>query len=90
MAHPFEPNWVIAPGETLREVIDQSDLSNSALAEACGHMPIEMLHGILAGDVEITEEIAMSLNTGTGISVQLWLNLERAYRAGLAAGKPRI
>lgn len=89
MTRPFEPDWVIAPGETLREYIDEST-TESALALACGQMPIDMLRGILAGDVAITTEIAQGLFMGTGISVRVWLNMEDAYRAGLAAGKPRL
>lgn len=88
--YEFDPDWVVRPGDTLREFMEENNLPKSALALACGRMPLELLDKVLNGRTEITEKIAEGLEIGTQISAFLWLNLERAYRAGLKAGKTVI
>lgn len=83
----FNPDWVVAPGETLREWRDWAHLPAKAAAKACGRMPVELYLGIEAGAEPITEDIAARLYAGTGIFTKFWLNLEKRYRDGLAAGK---
>lgn len=82
----FDPDWVIRPGETLREWMQENGLRERSAATTCNMWP-SLFVGILDGDVPITEPIAISLERGTSISAFLWLALERYYRAGLAAGK---
>jgi plasmid maintenance system antidote protein VapI len=86
----FDPDWVVAPGETLREWRLDNGLPTSAAATACAQMPLELYAAVEAGDEPITENVALGLEHGTQIPAFLWLNLERAYRAGLAAGKTRV
>jgi hypothetical protein len=83
----FNPGWVVAPGETLREWRLWNHLSVSAAATACGRMPIDFYEGIEAGTQPIDERVADALAHGTQIPTFLWQNLERAFRAGLASGK---
>lgn len=85
-AHPFNPDWVIAPGETLKEWREDNNLPLSAAAKACG-----IDRGIFAkiedGKQRITLHLADRLEYGTQIPARLWMNLERHYREGLKAGK---
>jgi plasmid maintenance system antidote protein VapI len=83
----FDPDWVVAPGETLREWRSENGISAQATATACGHMSLDVFERIESGTQPLTEDIAAGLARGTGIPAYLWLNLERAFRAGLAAGK---
>ena len=83
----FERDWVISPGETLADWIEENGLSVRSTATVCGRMPVERLQRILDGKQRITRKDAAALAHGTGISAQLWLNLERAFRQGLAEGK---
>jgi plasmid maintenance system antidote protein VapI len=87
MAERFNPDWVIRPGETLREWREENRLGVKAAATTCARMPVETYERIEAGKRQITAPIAAMLQQGTGIPARLWLNLECAYRAGLAAGK---
>jgi HTH-type transcriptional regulator / antitoxin HigA len=88
VSFPFDPDWVIAPGETLKEWMEDNRIpSASTMGVMCGRMPTELVEGILAGRTKITEPIAQGLQLGTGIPARLWLNLEGLYRKGLAAGK---
>jgi plasmid maintenance system antidote protein VapI len=83
----FNPDWVIHPGETLREWREENHLAISAAAMACARMPVALYERVEAGSEPISETIASALAHGTGISKTFWLNLERNFRAGLAAGK---
>ncbi len=86
-AFPFDPDWVVEPGATLREWRESNHLSIPAAATACAGMPVALYKRIETGGERITEDIAKGLEWGTRIPASLWLNLERAFRAGLAAGK---
>ncbi len=86
MPEPFDPDWVISPGETLREWIEENGLTPHVTATACGLRPVEV-EGVLRASRKITPRIAAGLQRGTDIPAQLWLNLERAYRNGLTRGK---
>lgn len=86
VAVTFDPDWVVAPGEILREWMEENGLGPRVAAKACDMWP-SLFVGVMDAAVPITEPIAQALGQGTGISASLWLNLERAYRPGLAAGK---
>jgi HTH-type transcriptional regulator / antitoxin HigA len=85
--HPFDPDWVISPGETLRDWIEENGLTVRSTATVCGRMPVEELQRILDGTRRITPTVAAKLAAGTQIPARLWLNLERQFRQGLAEGK---
>lgn len=83
----FDRDWTIAPGETLRDWMEENKLTPRVVATVCGRMPVEMIEAILTGKQKITETIAEALAHGTGIPASLWLNLERTYRADIKAGR---
>lgn len=81
----WQPDYAVAPGETLREWAEEHSQDATTLALACRRMKLETLEGILAGTTEITAVLAGALQAGTGIPARFWLNLERAYRAKVPA-----
>lgn len=83
----FNPDWVIHPGSTLREWREENHLPVAAAATVCGRMPLFLYERVEAGTEPIDDQIAVALAHGTSIPATLWLNLERIFRAGLAAGK---
>lgn len=85
----FDPDWTISPGETLRDWCDENGLSPHVAARACG-LSRETFDGILRGSARIVPGIAEKLQRGTMIPARLWMNLERQYRADLAAGKTDV
>jgi HTH-type transcriptional regulator / antitoxin HigA len=87
LAPSFDPDWVISPGETLAEWMAEQGLSVRVTATVCGRMDPKRLQGIVNGTRRITKADASRLAHGTGIPATLWLNLERAFRQGLAEGK---
>lgn len=86
MTERFDPDWIISPGEILRDWLDENGLTPKPAATACG-LTYDEFSEVLTGDHRIDDYIAEHLAHGTGIPARLWLNLERAYRNGLAAGK---
>lgn len=84
---PFDPDWTVAPGETLREWRQENALTVQAAATRCAWMPRDQYERIEEGLEPITSDIALALAHGTGISARMWMNLERRYRADLKAGK---
>jgi plasmid maintenance system antidote protein VapI len=93
MTVKWDPDWVISPGEILREWMQENGfvlgtrLLLKPVATACGRMDPERLQKILDGKVKLRKDDAQRLWAGTGIPASLWLNLERAFRQGLAKGK---
>lgn len=90
--HPFDPDWTVHPGATLRDWMEENGFVQGdrllirPLATACS-MESEQLQGIVDGKRRIGTVAACKLAAGTGIPARLWLNLERQHRARLAAGK---
>jgi plasmid maintenance system antidote protein VapI len=85
----FDPDWVISPGETLRDWMEEHRFSVRVTATLCG-LEQAIITGVLNATVPLSERTAHRLAAGTGIPAKLWLNLERAYRDGLAAGKTDV
>ena len=90
----FDPDWTIAPGETLREWMDDNGMTVRTLAAgsiAFGPRAVTKVRAAaLIQEVldrkPLTAEHATTLARGTGVPTYFWLNMEHSYRAGLAAG----
>lgn len=82
----FDPDWCVAPGEILTEWMEEHDMTSDTMAIACSMLRWDV-DGICSGRLPIGSIRACKLAQGTGIDPQVWLNLEKAYRDGLAAGK---
>lgn len=92
--YEFDPDWVIAPSETLREWIDKMGLRTVQVAAACAGKERKEYVAQLLQDVldrkPLTNEHALALQLVTSVSAQFWCNYEHNYRVGLAAGKKDI
>lgn len=87
--YPFEPDYAVAPGETLRETMDELGMSQVALAYWSGMAP-ETIKAVLDGTEPITPMVAIRLSIATGMPIRMWLNLEANYRRDLARAKGAI
>lgn len=85
MTEPFDPDYVIAPGETLADWFKEMNLPKTI----SNHYDIDRptLDGILSGEREIDAELAQKLCNMTHVGAPFWLALEHNFRVGLAAGK---
>lgn len=80
-------DWVISPGEIIKDWLEENRCSVRVLATACGRMDPERLQKLVDGKVKLNSDDAVRLYAGTGISSVFWIKLERAFRQGLAEGK---
>jgi len=74
-----QPNYFIAPGETLREALEAIGLTQVELANrmGCSHKTI---NEIIAGEAAITTETALQLERVLGVAASFWNNLEKNYQ----------
>ena len=81
--YPFEPDYAVAPGETLRETLETMGKTQIDLADALNMHP-KLVNEIMDGVAPITDAIAGKLQIFTGVPSRMWLNLETNYRAQLS------
>ncbi|MFZ2632839.1 MAG: ImmA/IrrE family metallo-endopeptidase [Desulfosalsimonadaceae bacterium] len=86
--YEFEPDYAIAPGETLKETMESLDMGQKELAVRTG-LTVQTLNRVMKGDQPISYETANKLELATGVPARFWNNLEAQYREQLAKIKER-
>lgn len=84
----FEPEYAVAPGETLRETMEALDMSQRELAARTG-LTVQTLNRIFRGEQPISYETANRLELATNVPARMWNNLEAEYREQLAKSEER-
>jgi len=79
----YAPDYAVAPGSTLSEVIESLDMTQKDLATRTG-LTEQTIVRILKGEQPITFETANRLELVTGIPARMWNNLEMQYREQLS------
>lgn len=79
----FKPDYVVCPGETLLELIQELNMSQAELAERTGR-PKKTINEIIRGKAAITPATALQFERVLGVPATFWNNLERNYREILA------
>jgi HTH-type transcriptional regulator / antitoxin HigA len=88
-SYPFRPDYVIPPGETLRDQLAEMNLPQAELAVRAG-LSTKHVNQIIQGIAPITAETAIVLDRITGISASVWNRREADYREGLLRAKQRV
>ena len=83
MTNAYKPNYVLAPGATLLEMLEERGWTQAELAHRMGR-PLKTINEIVKGKASITPETALQLERTLGASASFWLNNERRYREHLA------
>jgi len=83
MTYPFEPDYAVAPGETLAETLASLGMSQAELALRTGLTDVSVSR-IIEESQPITAETANKLELATGVPASMWNNLEAQYREQLA------
>lgn len=86
--YTFEPDYAVAPCETLGDVIDSMSMSKKELAARTG-LTEQTINRIFKGKQPISYETANKLELATGVSARMWNNLEARYREQLSSIKER-
>ena len=87
-SYQFQPDYSIAPGETLRERLEQLGLTQAELAVRA-NLSSKHVNQIMQGVAPITLETAIVLERITGIPARFWNRREADYREGLLRSRPR-
>ncbi|MGD8847429.1 MAG: helix-turn-helix domain-containing protein [Desulfobacteraceae bacterium] len=78
----FDPDYAIAPGETLKETMESLGMSQKELAARTG-LTVQSLNRIFKGEQPINYETAGKLELVTGVPARFWNDLEAQYREQL-------
>jgi addiction module HigA family antidote len=78
----YEPDYAVAPGETLQEALDVLGMSQVQLAERTGLTP-KTINLIIKGAAPITPATALQLERVLGTPASFWNNREVQYRESL-------
>jgi HTH-type transcriptional regulator/antitoxin HigA len=79
----FDPDYVVAPGATLKESIDTQGISQIQLAQRTG-LAEKTISQIVNGIAPISHETAAKLELVTGVPAGFWNRRELSYREALA------
>ncbi len=79
VSNQFSPDFAVAPGETLSELLDDNGMSQAELARRTG-LSAKHINQIVSGDASITAETAIRLERVTKVPSRFWLNLEAQYQ----------
>ncbi|MBU1125946.1 MAG: HigA family addiction module antidote protein [Candidatus Omnitrophica bacterium] len=79
----FKPNYAVAPGLTVSEMLEHLGMSQVQLAERSGR-PLKTINNIIQGKQAITYETALQFEKVLGMSADFWNNLEKNYGEALA------
>lgn len=83
LENEYIPDVVSAPGETLQEVLEDKQMTQTELAERLG-LTHKTVNEIIHGKAPLTHETALALERVLGIPAGFWNNYETAYRESLA------
>lgn len=78
----FSPNWASPPGATVRDLMSSFSWSHSDFADRLGEPPLRVKK-LLAGDLQLTDQLAKKLAIVFNSSPEFWLSRESRYRQSL-------
>ncbi len=79
----YAPDFISPPGETLAEILEERNMSQSELAQRMGR-PRKTINEIIKGKAEITSDTALQIELVLGTPASFWIERERLYREYLA------
>jgi HTH-type transcriptional regulator / antitoxin HigA len=79
----LDPNYAVAPDETLRSTLAQDEMTQSDLAARTG-LSVKQVNQIAHGIAPITHETALAFEKVTGVPATVWNRLEANYLDRLA------
>jgi len=83
-SYPHTPDYVIpiAPGEHLKEKLDEMGMTTEQFSEASG-LPVEAVELFFVGKLPVTPSLAEKMEAITRMPARLWMNFERGYHENL-------
>ena len=69
---PFSPDWVSPPGDTIKDIQQERNISDEALAVMLG-FSAELTQDLLSGKLWMYYNLAERLTTHLGGSIAFWM-----------------
>ncbi len=85
----FEPEWAVAPGATIANILSQRNLNHSDFAWEID-VSVDELPALFDGKIPIDEGFAHRLEKVLGVSAEFWLVREAQFRADVHALADRV
>lgn len=82
-ARSFSPDWTVEPGETIADLLDEKDMTQTQLAQRLG-VSLKHVNQIVKGSASISPALALGLEKVLGPTATFWLNREAQHQATLA------
>jgi HTH-type transcriptional regulator/antitoxin HigA len=79
----FAPDYAVPPGDTIADLLDQHDMSQTELARRLG-ASLKHINQIVKGSASVSPDVALGLEKVLGPSANVWLTREAHYQAQLA------
>ena len=73
----------VHPGDLLRRIMEEMDISSYALAKATGKTPTQ-IHRIVNRKASVTANMALLIGKALGTSAKMWMNLQTQYDLEMA------
>jgi len=80
----FAPDYIIPPGETILDLLDEREMTQTDLAQRLG-VSAKHVNQIVKGSAPISSDVALGLEKVLGGSVSFWVTREALYQARIAA-----
>ncbi|MBJ7330648.1 MAG: HigA family addiction module antidote protein [Solirubrobacteraceae bacterium] len=77
------PDWASPPGDTLADLLDERDMTQTELAERLG-VTLKHVNRVIKGAATISADLALGLEKVFGASAAFWMTREAHYQAALA------
>ena len=81
---PFSPDYSVPPGETILDLLDEREMTQSDLARRLG-VSAKHVNQIVKGSAPVSAEVALGLEKVLGGSVSFWATREALFQAQIAA-----
>ena len=79
-SNSYEQNWLVHPGEVVEDALHNKAWTSEKLAEQL-EMEFKEIELLLAGHLDIDQELSAKLAEVFGNSAMFWLRLQRQYTA---------
>jgi HTH-type transcriptional regulator/antitoxin HigA len=82
-AQPFSPDYTSPPGDTIADLLEEHEMTQTALALRLG-VSLKHVNQIVKGAASISAELALGLERVFGVPAGFWLSREANFQARLA------
>jgi HTH-type transcriptional regulator / antitoxin HigA len=80
---PFRPTYVVPPGATIADLLEEHDMTQTQLAKRLG-VTLKHVNQVVNGGASISAELALGLEKVFRMPADFWLSREALYRSDLA------